>query len=74
MRFEPPGRDADDFTRRVVARVQREGTCWMAGTRWHDKDAMRLSFSNWSTTEADVDRSAQAILACARAEMEEGAR
>ena len=51
----------------VVARVQREGTCWMAGTRWHDLDAMRISISNWSTREEDIDRSAEAILACAPA-------
>jgi glutamate/tyrosine decarboxylase-like PLP-dependent enzyme len=69
VRFEPTnGVDADAFTKAVVARVQREGTCWMAGSRWHGLDAMRISVSNWSTTEADIDRSAEAILAAARAE------
>ena len=69
VRFEPAAvADADAFTRAVIARVQREGTCWMAGTRWHGLDAMRISISNWSTTEADVDRSAEAILRCAEGE------
>jgi glutamate/tyrosine decarboxylase-like PLP-dependent enzyme len=72
VRFEPKGGDAGGFTRAVVGRVQREGTCWMAGTRWHELDAMRISISNWSTTEEDIDRSARAILACARAEAEAG--
>jgi hypothetical protein len=27
---------------------------------------MRISISNWSTTEEDIDRSADAILACYR--------
>ncbi len=72
VRFEPRGGDAGAFTRAVVGRVQREGTCWMAGTRWHELDAMRISISNWSTTEEDIDRSAKAILACARAEAEAG--
>ncbi|HYU43874.1 MAG TPA: aminotransferase class V-fold PLP-dependent enzyme [Vicinamibacteria bacterium] len=72
VRFEPKGGDAGAFTRAVVGRVQREGTCWMAGTRWHELDAMRISISNWSTTEEDIDRSAKAILACARAEAEAG--
>jgi glutamate/tyrosine decarboxylase-like PLP-dependent enzyme len=73
VRFAPPGvTDPDVFTRAVVGRVQREGTCWMAGTRWQGREAMRISFSNWSTTDADVERSADAILACARAEAEEG--
>jgi glutamate/tyrosine decarboxylase-like PLP-dependent enzyme len=71
VRFEPAGLpDADAFTKAVIGRVQREGTCWMAGTRWHGLDAMRISVSNWSTTEADIDRSAEAILGCARAEEE----
>jgi glutamate/tyrosine decarboxylase-like PLP-dependent enzyme len=69
VRFEPEGGgDGDAFTRAVVTRVQREGTCWMAGSRWHGMDAMRISVSNWSTTEADIDRSAEAILAAARAQ------
>jgi glutamate/tyrosine decarboxylase-like PLP-dependent enzyme len=72
VRFEPRGGDAGAFTKAVVGRVQREGTCWMAGTRWHELDAMRISISNWSTTEEDIDRSAKAILACARAEAEAG--
>ncbi len=71
VRFEPKGGDGA-FTRAVVGRVQREGTCWMAGTRWHELDAMRISISNWSTTEEDIDRSAEAILACARAEAKGG--
>jgi glutamate/tyrosine decarboxylase-like PLP-dependent enzyme len=72
VRFEPARGDAAAFTRAVVGRVQREGTCWMAGTRWHEMDAMRISISNWSTTEEDIERSATAILACARAEAEAG--
>ena len=48
-----------------VARVQADGTCWLGGTVWHGRDALRISFSNWSTTEDDVRRSAAAILATA---------
>jgi glutamate/tyrosine decarboxylase-like PLP-dependent enzyme len=70
VRFEAPGRDADALSRAVVARIQREGTCWLSGTHWHGMDAMRVSVSGWSTTEADIDRSADAILAAARAERE----
>jgi glutamate/tyrosine decarboxylase-like PLP-dependent enzyme len=68
IRFEPSsGGDADAFTRDVVARVQQDGTCWLSGTTWHGLAAMRVSVSNWSTTEADIDRSAAAILAAVRA-------
>jgi glutamate/tyrosine decarboxylase-like PLP-dependent enzyme len=60
------GRQSDEFTAEVIRRVQKDGTCWLGGTTWHGMHAMRISISNWSTTEADIDLSAQAILRCAR--------
>ena len=54
--------DDDARTDAVVSAAQRDGTCWMGGTTWRGRRYMRLSVSNWSTTEADVDRSAAAIL------------
>ena len=52
----------------VIRELQQEGTFWAGGTVWHGRPAMRFSVSNWSTTEADIDRSADAILsAVARA-------
>ncbi len=52
----------------VIRELQREGTFWAGGTVWHGRPALRFSVSNWSTTEADIDRSADAILsAVARA-------
>jgi glutamate/tyrosine decarboxylase-like PLP-dependent enzyme len=55
----------DAHTRGVVERVQREGTCWLTPTTWRGQAAMRISVSNWSTDESDVDRSVEAILRCA---------
>jgi glutamate/tyrosine decarboxylase-like PLP-dependent enzyme len=55
------GFGSDDRTDRVIAAVQRDGTCWMGGTTWHGRRYMRISVSNWSTTEDDVDRSVAAI-------------
>jgi glutamate/tyrosine decarboxylase-like PLP-dependent enzyme len=54
--------DDDALTRDVVTRVQRDGTCWLAGSTWKGVAVMRISVSNWSTTEEDVERSAAAIL------------
>jgi hypothetical protein len=59
--------DDDARTRDVIARVQRDGTCWLGGTVWRERAAMRISVSNWSTREADIDRAADAILAAAAA-------
>jgi glutamate/tyrosine decarboxylase-like PLP-dependent enzyme len=52
----------DAATDAVVAAVQREGTCWMGGTTWRGRRFMRISVSNYSTTEQDVDRSVDAIV------------
>jgi glutamate/tyrosine decarboxylase-like PLP-dependent enzyme len=57
---------SDARTREIVAAVQRDGTAWLGGTTWHGMGAMRVSVSGWRTTEADIDRAADAILRCAR--------
>lgn len=56
-----------DTTRRTIEAIQAEGTCWAGITVWQGRTAMRISVSNWATTEADVDRSADAMLRCWRA-------
>lgn len=53
--------DSDELTRAVIDGVQREGTCWLGGTTWKGQGAMRISVSNWATSEEDAARSAQAI-------------
>ena len=64
--FTPPtGHDADAYTRDVIARVQADGTCWVGGTVWQGHAAMRISVSGWSTTDQDIERSAQAIVRAA---------
>jgi len=62
VRVAPHREDADAVTREVLRLVQEERTCWLGGTTWHGMSAMRISVSNWSTTEADVDRSVDSIL------------
>ena len=52
-------------TRCTVAEIQREGTCWCAGTVWQGRTAMRISVSNWRTTDEDVELSLQAMLRAA---------
>jgi glutamate/tyrosine decarboxylase-like PLP-dependent enzyme len=65
VRFLAADGDHDAHTRRVIERVQHDGTCWMSGTTWQGQAAMRISVSNWSTDQADVDRAVAAILRCA---------
>ena len=54
--------DDDALTRAVISGVQQDGTCWASGTTWHGLAAMRISVSNWATSEADVAASADAML------------
>ena len=61
---DPDGSLGDARTRDVIAAVQRDGTCWLGGTTWQGRAAMRVSVSGWHTTEADIDNSAAAILEC----------
>jgi glutamate/tyrosine decarboxylase-like PLP-dependent enzyme len=60
--------DDDEATWAVIDRVQRDGTCWLGGTTFKGGAAMRVSVCNWSTTTADIERSAAAILSAADAE------
>ncbi|RPJ63410.1 MAG: aspartate aminotransferase family protein [Acidobacteria bacterium] len=54
-----------DRTRRVIAAVQQDGTCWCGATVWQGHTAMRISVSSWATTDDDVDRSLAAMLRAA---------
>jgi glutamate/tyrosine decarboxylase-like PLP-dependent enzyme len=53
-------------TQRTIAAIQEDGTCWCGGTVWQGRTAMRISVSNWSTTDADVETSIAAMVRIAR--------
>ncbi|HET8627535.1 MAG TPA: pyridoxal-dependent decarboxylase [Thermomicrobiales bacterium] len=57
----------DARTRRVIAGLQVDGTCWCGGTIWRGRAAMRISVSSWATTADDIERSLAAILRVAAA-------
>ena len=52
---------SDERTREVTGRLIADGTTWMSGSRWRDRDVLRISVSNWSTDEDDVRRSVDAV-------------
>jgi glutamate/tyrosine decarboxylase-like PLP-dependent enzyme len=55
-------------TRRIMAAIQNDGTCWCGGTQWQGHTAMRISVSSWATNDEDVERSLEAIIRIAQAE------
>lgn len=52
---------SDQRTADVTRRLMADGTTWMTGSRWHGKAVLRVSVSNWSTTDDDVARSLDAL-------------
>jgi glutamate/tyrosine decarboxylase-like PLP-dependent enzyme len=64
--------DGDALSRRrsteaVIARVQRDGVLFCGGAEWRGDWVMRLSITGGGTTDADVDKAADAIVAAWRA-------
>ena len=51
-----------EMTHKVIDAIQRDGTCWCGSTVWQGRTAMRISVSNWSTSEDDVERSLAAMI------------
>jgi glutamate/tyrosine decarboxylase-like PLP-dependent enzyme len=51
----------DEATAAVLAAVQESGEAWMGGTVWNDRAAIRVSVSNWRTTEEDIERTVAAF-------------
>ena len=46
----------------MIAGIQADGTCWCGGTVWQGRTAMRISVCSWATTDADVERSLDAMI------------
>jgi glutamate/tyrosine decarboxylase-like PLP-dependent enzyme len=59
-------RDGANVSDEVMHAIQDEGTCWLSGSSWEGEPVVRISVSNWRTTEDDIRRSASAIESCLR--------
>lgn len=60
------GPSADALTQKTIERIQREGECFVGGAQWWGRQIVRISVMSAATTEADVDRSADAIVSAWR--------
>jgi glutamate/tyrosine decarboxylase-like PLP-dependent enzyme len=52
-----------EVTGDIERAIQDDGTCWLGATTWRGERLLRISVSNWSTTEHDIDQSVEAIVA-----------
>jgi glutamate/tyrosine decarboxylase-like PLP-dependent enzyme len=55
-----------ETTNRIISEIQSDGTCWCGGTVWQGQTAMRISVSSWATTDADVEKSLEAMIRIAQ--------
>ena len=51
----------DRRTDEVIAEILKTGEAFFGGTTWRGRRAMRISVTNWRTTDADVDRVVNAV-------------
>jgi glutamate/tyrosine decarboxylase-like PLP-dependent enzyme len=51
----------EERTRAVMNHLLAEGVTWMSGSRWAGRQIIRVSVSNWSTDEQDVELSLAAV-------------
>jgi glutamate/tyrosine decarboxylase-like PLP-dependent enzyme len=68
VRFPSPRADAgpeqhDAHNDAVIARINASGEAFFSGTTWRGQRAMRVSVSNWRTSERDVERTVAAVAA-----------
>jgi glutamate/tyrosine decarboxylase-like PLP-dependent enzyme len=56
---------SDERTAEILRRVQESGEAWMSGSVWEGRQAIRLSVSNWQTSDDDIDRTLAAFRAAA---------
>jgi glutamate/tyrosine decarboxylase-like PLP-dependent enzyme len=63
---------SDERTEEVTRRMLADGTAWMSGSRWRGKSVLRISVSNWSTTDDDVRRSLESLRKAAKLRVRSG--
>jgi glutamate/tyrosine decarboxylase-like PLP-dependent enzyme len=59
---DPRGQDDAAHVQEMARLVWEDGTCVATPTTWRDRPAMRMSVSNWTTDDADVEASVDALL------------
>src|SRR5947209_5129804 len=66
FRDERPGAseaDHDARTDAVIQHILAVGDAFFGGVTWEGKRCMRISVSNWQTTDSDVERAIAAVAA-----------
>jgi glutamate/tyrosine decarboxylase-like PLP-dependent enzyme len=59
--------ESDERTDEVLQRVQASGEIWLSGTTWNGQKAIRVSVSNWQTTDEEIDLAVESFSAALHA-------
>lgn len=58
---DPSGTISNEWTDKVIAEIAAEGTSFFSGTTWNGRRAMRISVSNWQTSQEDVTKTVAGV-------------
>jgi glutamate/tyrosine decarboxylase-like PLP-dependent enzyme len=61
VRFLDPSGDHDARTDEAIEYINETGEAWFGGTLWNGMRVMRISVSNWRTSQDDIDRTIAAV-------------
>jgi glutamate/tyrosine decarboxylase-like PLP-dependent enzyme len=61
VRFLSRDGEHNRFTDRVIRRIQEDGVAWFGGATWRGMRVMRVSVSNWRTSDEDVERTIDSV-------------
>jgi threonine aldolase len=53
--------DDDEITQNTLKKIQDLRECWVGGSAWEGKRAIRISVCSWATTPDDIARSAKSF-------------
>jgi glutamate/tyrosine decarboxylase-like PLP-dependent enzyme len=59
--------ETDERTKTIAQRLLEDRSIWISGSRWMGRDVLRVSVSNWSTDEADIATTVEAVRRAASA-------
>lgn len=48
-------------TAATIRLIQQAGECWVGGTEWRGRSAIRISVCSWATTASDISRAVKAF-------------
>lgn len=52
----------NETTLKILKQIQELRVCWCGGSKWNEKDVIRISVCSWATTEKDINVSVRSFV------------